>query len=290
MRFHLPRVGPAGTGLTPARLLRASHPEPAVAVTTVAALLSVGAGLGPLPAAGVTATIAASQLAVGWANDAIDAPRDARVGRADKPVALGTVSRRAAGTAAVVAALACLTLAVATAAGAGTPWAFTVAWLGLGSALAYDWPLKSTVLSPLPYAVSFACLPAFVVLVAGRPVPPWLVFAGALLGMGAHFANVVPDMGEDESTGVRGLPHRFGPVGALAASAVLLLAVTALLILGPPGPPRAFGAAAGALAVAVLLLGAFVGRRSAARHWAFRGVMAVALVDVVLLVAGGALD
>ena len=274
----------------PVRLLRASHPEPAVAVTTVAALLSVGAGLGPLPAAGVTATIAASQLAVGWANDAIDAPRDARVGRADKPVAVGTVSRRAAGTAAVVAGIACLALAVATAVGAGAPWAFAVAWLGLGSALAYNWPLKSTVLSPLPYAVSFACLPAFVVLVAGRAVPLWLVLAGGLLGMGAHFANVVPDMAEDESTGVRGLPHRFGPVGALAASAVLLLAVTALLIFGPPGPPRAFGAAAGALAVVVLLLGAFIGRRSAARHWAFRGVMAVALVDVVLLVAGGALS
>jgi 4-hydroxybenzoate polyprenyltransferase len=272
------------------RLLRASHPEPAVAVTTVTALLSMGAGLRALPAAGVTATIAASQLAVGWANDAIDAPRDARVGRADKPVASGAVSRRAVTVAAVVAAVVCLALGVATATGAGRPWAFAVAWLGLGSALAYNWPLKSTLVSPLPYAVSFACLPAFVVLVAGRPVPLWLVLAGALLGVGAHFANVVPDMSDDAATGVRGLPHRFGPGGALAASAVVLLAVTALLIFGPPGPPRAFGAAAGVLAVVVLLLGAFVGRGSAARHWAFRGVMGVALLDVLLLIAGGALS
>ena len=235
-------------------LLRASHPEPAVAVTTVTALLSVGAGLGVVAAVGVTATIAASQLAVGWANDAIDAPRDVLVGRTDKPVAAGEVSRRTVAIAAAVAAVACLALAVVTAVGAGQPWAFLVAWLGLASALAYDWPLKSTVLSPLPYAVSFACLPAFVVLVAGGPVPPWLVLAGALLGVGAHFANVVPDMSDDAATGVRGLPHRLGPVGALAAAAVALLAVTALLIFGPPGPPRAFGAAAGALAVAVLLL------------------------------------
>ena len=270
-------------------LLRASHPEPAVAVTTVTALLSVGAGLRPLPALGVTATIAASQLAVGWANDAIDAPRDARVGRADKPVAAGAIGRRPVAVAAVVSALACLFLAVVTAVGAGTPWAFPVAWLGMVSALAYDWPLKSTVASPLPYAVSFAALPAFVVLVAGRSVPLWLVAAGGLLGVGAHFANVVPDMSDDDATGVRGLPHRFGPRGALAASAVLLLAVTALLIFGPPGPPRAIGAAAGAFAVVVLLVGAYAGRRSAARHWAFRGVMGVALVDVVLLVAGGVL-
>jgi 4-hydroxybenzoate polyprenyltransferase len=271
-------------------LLRASHPEPAVAVTTVAALLSLGAGLRALPAAGVTATIAASQLAVGWANDAIDAPRDARVGRTDKPVASGAVSRRAVATAAAVAVVACLALAVVTATAAGRPWAFVVAWLGLGSALAYNWPLKSTPVSPLPYAISFACLPAFVVLVAGRSVPPWLLLAGALLGVGAHFANVVPDMSDDAATGVRGLPHRFGPGGALAASAVVLLVVTALLIFGPPGSPRAFGAAAGVLAVVVLLLGAFVGRRSAARHWAFRGVMGVALLDVLLLIAGGALN
>jgi 4-hydroxybenzoate polyprenyltransferase len=270
-------------------LLRASHPEPAVAVTTVTALLSIGAGLRLLPAVGVTATIAASQLAVGWANDAIDAPRDAAVGRDDKPVATGAVGRRPVAVAAVVAAVACLVLAVVTAVGAGTPWAFAVAWLGLLSALMYNWPLKATVLSPLPYAVSFACLPAFVVVVAGRSVPAWLIAAGALLGVGAHFANVVPDMSEDARTGVRGLPHRFGPGGALAASAVLLLAVTALLIFGPPGPPRAIGAVAGAVAVVVLLLGAYAGRRSTARHWAFRGVMAVALVDVVLLVAGGVL-
>ena len=164
-----------------------------------------------------------------------------------------------------------------------------MAWLGLASALAYNWPVKFTVLSPLPYAVSFALLPAFVVLVAGAAGAGVAGAAGGLLGVGAHFANVVPDMADDERTGVRGLPHRFGPGGSLAASAVLLLAVTALLIFGPPGPPRAFGAAAGAFAVVVLLVGALFGRRSAARHWAFRGVMAVALVDVVLLVAGGVL-
>jgi 4-hydroxybenzoate polyprenyltransferase len=267
-------------------LLRASHPEPAVAVSTVAALLSLGAGLRLWPAVGVTATIAASQLAVGWANDAIDAPRDAQVGRADKPVAAGAVGRRAVAVAAVVAALACVVLAGLS---SGSPGTAAVAVVGLLSALSYNWPLKFTVLSPLPYAVSFAALPTFVVLVSGRSVPAWLVVAGGLLGVGAHFANVVPDLADDARTGVRGLPHRFGPRGALAAAAVLLLAVTALLVFGPPGPPRAIGAVAGAAAVAVLLFGAYLGRRSTARHWAFRAVMGVALVDVVLLVAGGVL-
>lgn len=268
----------------PLALLRASHPEPAAAVTTVTALLCFGAGVAPATAVGVTATVLASQLAIGWANDAIDAPRDARVGRADKPVASGAVSRRAAAVAAVAASVACVVLAVL--ASASAAW---VAVLALVSALSYNWPVKFTVLSPLPYAVSFASLPSFVVLAAGDSPPLWLVAAGGLLGVGAHFANVVPDLADDERTGVRGLPHRFGPQGSLAASGVLLLLVTALLIVGPPGPPRLVQAVAGVFAVVVLLAGALLGRRSGARHWAFRGVMGVALVDVVLLVAGGVL-
>jgi heme o synthase len=265
-------------------LLRACHPEPAAAVTAVAALLAVGAGLPWRPAVGVTATIAASQLCVGWSNDAIDAPRDARVGRDDKPIARAAVARRTVAVAAAVAGVACLALALVT-----SPRAAPVAALGLVSALAYNWPLKSTVASPLPYAVSFAALPAFVLLVADRPVPAWLLAAGALLGAGAHFANVVPDLDDDARTGVRGLPHRWGARGSLAASAVLLLAVTALLVFGPPGPPRALGAMAAALAVVVLLVGGYVGRRTASRRWAFRAVIVVAVLDVVLLVAGGVL-
>jgi heme o synthase len=265
-------------------LLRACHPEPAAAVTVVAALLAAGAGLRLWPAVGVTATIAASQLSVGWANDAIDAHRDAAVGRPDKPVARGAVSRRAVAVGAVVAGAACVALAFATSVRAAP-----VAVLGLVSALLYNWPLKSTVASALPYAVSFAALPSFVVLAAGRPVPAWLIAAGALLGVGAHFANVVPDLADDARTGVRGLPHRFGTRGALAMSAGLLLAVTALLVLGPPGPPRLLGAAAGAVAVVVLPLGGYVGWRTAKPRWAFRSVLVVALLDVVLLVAGGVL-
>ncbi|NED56002.1 hypothetical protein G3I24_34620, partial [Micromonospora aurantiaca] len=67
------------------------------------------------------------------------------------------------------------------------------ATLGLVSALLYNRPLKSTPVSVLPYAVSFGALPAFVVLaLPGSPVPPaWLVAAAALLGAGAHFANVL---------------------------------------------------------------------------------------------------
>ncbi|MCM0678452.1 UbiA family prenyltransferase, partial [Micromonospora phytophila] len=186
-------------------LVRASHPEPAAAVTTVSGLLAVGVGHRPAGVLAVVLSVLASQLAVGWTNDLLDADRDATVGRTDKPVATGAVRRRTVAVGATAAALATPALGLTT-----TPAAALAVSVALVSALLYDWPLKSTPVSVLPYAVSFGLLPAFVVLaLPGAPAPPvWLVAAGALLGAGAHFANVLPDLVDDARTGVRGLPHR----------------------------------------------------------------------------------
>lgn len=271
-------------------LPRAAHPEPAVAVTAGATLLAVAAGHAWAAVAVVALTVAASQLAVGWHNDWLDAERDARVGRPDKPLATGEISRRAVGIAAAVAASAVLPLALL----AGGRAAATAA-LGLGAALLYNWVLKSTVASVLPYLVSFAALPSFVVLaLPGAPAPPvWLPLAGALLGGGAHFANVLPDLADDAKVGVRGLPHRLGAGASRAAAAALLLASTVTLVLGPPGSPSWPGIAATALAVVVLSLGWYLSRRELRRGErpvsAFRAVILLALVDVVLLVGSGRL-
>ncbi len=250
-------------------LLRSAHPEPAAAVTTVAALLAVVVGRGPGGVAAVAATLGASQLCVGWTNDWLDADRDRVVGRQDKPVAAGRVSRRA-----VPLAL----LSGPRAAGAAT--------LGLVSGLSYDWPLKFTALSPLPYLVSFGTLPAFVVL--GKPaVPPWwLVAAGALLGGGAHFVNVLPDLADDARTGVRGLPQRLGATGSWLAGGALLLAATAVLVFGPPGPPSWVGLAILVAAGVALTAGWYLSRRPGSRA-PFRAVLLVALADVILLLISG---
>jgi 4-hydroxybenzoate polyprenyltransferase len=157
-------------------------------------------------------------------------------------------------------------------------------------ALLYDWPLKSTPFSVVPYLVAFGLLPAFVVVaLPGHPAPPaWLVAAGALLGGGAHFANVLPDLADDAATGVRGLPHRLGATGSQVAAAVLLLAATLTLVLGPAGPPSWAGLAAAAAAVVVLPLGWYAARRARGRPVAmFRAVIVVALIDVLLLIFSG---
>ncbi|WP_027659758.1 UbiA family prenyltransferase [Salinispora fenicalii] len=289
-----PATGDAGSGATRTRrvvaLLRASHPEPAAAVTTVAGLLAWGVGHRPAGVVAVVLTVAASQLAVGWTNDALDAKRDIVVGRRDKPVAAGLVSRRTTALAAVTATLATPVLALTT----NQP-AAAVATAALISALLYNWPLKSSPLSVLPYSISFGSLPAFVVLAlpaAGTP-PVWLVTAAALLGAGAHFANVLPDLDDDARTGVRGLPHRLGAGGSRIAAIGLLLAATAALVFGPPGPPSPVGLAtviAALLIPPLLWCGERVTNRTKNRSVAaFRAVLIIAFIDVLLLVTSGPL-
>src|SRR4051812_14272206 len=76
-------------------LVVAGHPGPSLAITALVTMLAAQAaphGIAPLltgPA------MLAGQLSIGWSNDAVDADRDAAVGRTDKPVAAGAISKRA---------------------------------------------------------------------------------------------------------------------------------------------------------------------------------------------------
>ena len=82
------------------------------------------------------------------------------------------------------------------------------------SAWAYNFAFKRTWLSWLPYALSFGLLPAFLSygglgggLHGGPPTLAMTVLA-ALLGIGIHFLNTLPDLVEDNETGIRHLPLR----------------------------------------------------------------------------------
>ncbi|GLY49954.1 hypothetical protein Lesp01_36100 [Lentzea sp. NBRC 102530] len=87
-------------------LARACHPLPALAVTVVAVLLGLGAGIDGPRATLLGAAVLTGQLSIGWSNDWIDAARDHAAGRADKPAAAGEVPVSAVAAAAVAAALA----------------------------------------------------------------------------------------------------------------------------------------------------------------------------------------
>ena len=229
----------------------------------------------------------ASQLAIGWTNDWLDADRDAEVGRTDKPIPSGAVAADTVGVGAVVAGIAVV------------PLALLSGWRRPGdhrrrlvSGLAYDWPLKFTAFSVLPYArlVRRAAPRSCVLALPGAPAPPWwLVAAGALLGGGAHFANVLPDLADDARTGVRGLPHRLGADGLLGSRpAALLLGRDRAAGLRAARTTVVAGVATFAAAAVVPAARLAPAPGAPGSRAAFRAVLVVAVLDVILLVANGA--
>ncbi|MCZ2817608.1 UbiA family prenyltransferase [Modestobacter sp. VKM Ac-2984] len=275
------RSGPFATA---AAMARATHLEPTLAVTTVAVLLAVTAGVPAGRTALVGVAVLAGQASIGWCNDWLDADRDRAVGRTDKPVVQGVVSPTLLGRATAVAVV----VAVGTSLALGLVPGLLLLVL-VASGLAYDAGLKRTALSPLPYLTGFGALPAGVVAAApGSPGAPWwLIAAGAALGGAAHVANVAPDVEDDLATGVRGLPHRVGAVPSAVTGAVLLGAATLLLVLGPPGPPGLLGLLACAFAAPTVVVAALAGSRRG-RRLAFPAVLLLTVLDVALLLAGGA--
>jgi 4-hydroxybenzoate polyprenyltransferase len=226
------------------------HPLPSVAVSALsaglAALAHLPVGRGVL----VTTAVFTGQLSIGWSNDYLDAERDRVAHRSDKPVAAGALAPRVAGAAAVVAFILTLPLSAALgwAGGAAALVIVLCGWL-------YNLGLKATALSWLPYAIAFGMLPAVATLSASPSRWPaaWALAAGALLGVAAHLANVLPDVREDITAGVRGLPHRLGTRATALTAAAILLAVSAVISFGTGAQPVQWRSAG--FAVAVLVVG-----------------------------------
>ncbi|GAB2477373.1 UbiA family prenyltransferase [Promicromonospora xylanilytica] len=231
-------------------LVRASHAAPAAVVTGLAAALAAALGSGTGTVVLVTVAVGTGQLSVGWSNDWIDAERDAAVGRTDKPVVAGLLTARTLREAAFVALAVCVAASLALGPAPGVAHLVAVA-----GAWAYNARLKQTAWSWLPYAVSFPLLAVTVVLAAPGPRVPaaWAVGAVALLGVGAHVANTLPDLEDDASTGVRGLPHRLGRRVSGVLAPCLLVAAAAVVVTGPAGAPNAAAWAGGAGAVGLAL-------------------------------------
>ncbi|HUX70248.1 MAG TPA: UbiA family prenyltransferase [Cellulomonadaceae bacterium] len=272
------------TTVSPQGFVLASHPGPTVVVTALATGLAVGVGSTLRTSLLVAGAVLTGQLSVGWSNDWLDAARDRAVSRASKPVVSGLVSATALRTGALAAGTVCAFLSLATGVVPGAVHLAAVA-----SAWAYNVRLKATAASWLPYAVSFSLLLLFVVVAQpGRPEPTWWgLLAAALLGVGAHVANVLPDLEDDRATGVSGFPHRLGHARATGVALAALVAATAVIVLGPSTPPSGLALLGGGVALVLAGLGAAVALVRPHSVWPFRLSMAVAAVCVVLLVMAG---
>ena len=205
-------------------LVLSCHPLPTVAMTIALTGAAALTGRSGVEVGLVAATVLTGQLTVGWINDIVDRDRDRQVGRQDKPIAMGWVDPGTVVFAAAVATLLVVPLSIAngTAAGVAHLGAVLSAWL-------YNFWFKRTVLSWLPYAVSFGLLPAFLSYgglgggMHGGPPTIAMTVLAALLGIGIHFLNTLPDLVEDKETGVTHLPLRI----ALRIGAPKLLWISA---------------------------------------------------------------
>ncbi len=255
-------------------LALASHPGPTIAVTTLTALLAVSAGHTLGTGALVTGAVLAGQLSIGWSNDLMDAERDREVGRRDKPIAGGAVSARVARVATAAALVACVGLSLA----CGLPSAAVHLLLGVAWGWAYNAWFKHTLASPLPYAVAFGSLPAVVTLALPERTWPaaWMLATGALLGVGAHLLNALPDLADDEATGVRALPHRLGAGTVRWLAPLVLLGGSAVALLAPGATGAAWLALGGCLVLASVAV-------SGPGRWPFGAAIGIAAVDVVSL-------
>ena len=260
-------------------LFRTCHPLPSLAVTAMFAALIVRAaphGLGP--GAAVPAVLL-GEMSIGWSNDYFDAPRDAMAGRTDKPILSGAISQRTVLIAAVVAVAASVALAFSINTACGT-----VEVVQMAAGWFYNAGLKITPVSGLTYAVGFGLIPEFATSTApGIPAArPEVLVAAALLGVGGHLANALPDLDGDRVAGVRGLPNvladRFG-AGALRILTVLLLLGCSGFLALAGSPWLWFGFAAAAL-LAWLGLGG-EGRAP------FLAALGIAGIDVAMFVLGG---
>jgi 4-hydroxybenzoate polyprenyltransferase len=263
-------------------LAASCHPVPTVAVTVLTTVLVAAAGNDATTVIVAAAAVLTGQLSIGWSNDAIDADRDREVGRADKPVARGLVSSQTIWTAAALATAATVALSLLLGWRAGLVQLAVVVWGWL-----YNAWLKSTVASPLPFLLAFGGLPAVATLALpdSHWPPGWTLAAAGLIGVAAHFGNVLPDLDDDLHTGVAGLPHRLGrsTSSLVAVGAALGATLVAVVAQARTGPPVMW-----VLAVAALAIGcggfAASGRRPGSEA-AFYATMAVAAVDVAVLVS-----
>lgn len=265
-----------------------THPGPTLVVSALALALGIAVGLEPWRLILLTVAVFCGQLSIGLSNDAIDAPRDRAVGRADKPIARGDVSERAAWVAALG------TLAAALLLSAPLGWGMLAAHaLFLASAWSYNAGLKSTPFSIVPFLVSFGMFPSLATLSLPDPrvTALWGWIAGAALGAAVHLTNVLPDLDDDRRTGVRGLPHRIGArASAVVAAAGIIIGAVAVLVGSTAGDLAAASTLSWVFFSAVVIVALSTAVLALLRpptRALFRLVMLAALLLVVQLVATG---
>jgi len=203
--------------LTIVGLLKASHFGPTVLVVTITYVLS-RTQFSVQDSVSIAVAILLGQFVVGWSNDLIDFPRDSAALRLQKPLVTGAITEATLRISIGVALLTALIVSLVSPLGVnGT----AIHFLGLLSATAYNLRLKSTLLSVVPYMVSFGALPWAIYVAAGTRPPTWIVLGFILISSAFHFLNVLKDIDSDIAQGIMGLPQVLGRRKSIAIALFL---------------------------------------------------------------------
>ena len=203
--------------------LKAAHFGPTMLITAISFVLGVQLWWEG-PAYVIAFTVFLGQLIIGWSNDLYDYQDDLKHNRTNKPLVAGTITpenlRRTTFIFIPIAVIANLIGPLGLKGG-------SVYLLGVGCGIAYNFYFKFSPLSPLPYAIALAALPASVYYSVDRTPPLWILAGGSLLGVGFHFLNVLKDIEKDQSSSIKGLPQIVGK----RASAVIALVLIVIAIM-----------------------------------------------------------
>ena len=198
-------------------LLKASHFGPTMLVVTITCILSL-TQFSIRESIFIAFAILLGQFVVGWSNDLIDFPRDKAAGRIKKPLVAGTITEEALRISLGIALPSALMVSLMSPLGvSGT----AIHFIGLLSATAYNFKLKSTLLSVVPYIVSFGALPWAIYVASGNTPPTWIVLGFILFASAFHFLNVIKDLEADIDQKVMGLPQVLGQKKSIAMAALL---------------------------------------------------------------------
>jgi 4-hydroxybenzoate polyprenyltransferase len=199
-------------------LLKASHFGPTVLVVAITYVLS-RTQFSISDSLFIAFAVLLGQFVVGWSNDLIDFPRDKAAMRVKKPLVAGTITEATLRTSIGVALLGALIVSLLSPLGiSGT----AIHFLGLLSATAYNLKLKSTLLSVVPYMVSFGALPWAIYIAAGTKPPMWMVLGFILISSAFHFLNVLKDLESDIVQNVMGLPQVLGRKKSIVLAILLI--------------------------------------------------------------------
>ena len=187
-------------------LLKASHFGPTALVVGITYVLAT-TQFSTSDSLFIALAILLGQFVVGWSNDLIDFPRDKAAMRFKKPLVAGTITEATLKVSICLALIGALAVSLMSPLGGNGS---AIHFLGLLSATAYNLKLKSTLLSVVPYIVSFGALPWAIFVAAGTSPPTWLVLGFILFASAFHFLNVLKDLELDVYQGVRGLPQVIG--------------------------------------------------------------------------------